>query len=340
MQLGKKIKSLRLQNSMTQEMLANHLGLSAQAVSKWENDVTTPDIQLLPELSAYFGVTIDELFQISDETHLDRIDNMLETKRRLTQDEFEYAADYLRNKLEDNDKRGRCLTLLGELYHHKATSYLADAEYYAKEALKENPTSKANHVILCKAQGGTLSDWNYVNHHTRIQFYYEFVKENPTYGRGYMWLIDELIADNRLEEAEAMVGEMKRIEDDFRVTMYLGEIQWKKGNQTEALEIWQKMREEDPENWLVFANSADKYAYAGRWDEAIQFNRKAFELQPSPKYVDAQECIAHIHEINGEYDLAVKAWEEYIAVLETEWGIVEGELVDFPHREIKRLKSM
>ena len=59
-EIGQRIKSLRLEKGVTQEELANHLGLSYQAVSKWENNISTPDIQLLPLLSVYFGVTIDD----------------------------------------------------------------------------------------------------------------------------------------------------------------------------------------------------------------------------------------------------------------------------------------
>ena len=71
MELGKKIKSLRLQKGVTQETLAGELGVTAQAVSKWENGTTLPDIQLLPTLSVYFGVSIDELFEMTDEAHFD-----------------------------------------------------------------------------------------------------------------------------------------------------------------------------------------------------------------------------------------------------------------------------
>ena len=55
--IGARIRSLRLQKSMTQEQLAQKLNLTPQAVSKWENGVGMPDIQLLPELSTLLGVT-------------------------------------------------------------------------------------------------------------------------------------------------------------------------------------------------------------------------------------------------------------------------------------------
>lgn len=61
MNIGSQIKSMRLRRGATQEALARHLGVTAQAVSKWENGTAAPDISLLPELSAYFGVSIDEL---------------------------------------------------------------------------------------------------------------------------------------------------------------------------------------------------------------------------------------------------------------------------------------
>lgn len=59
--LGKRIGALRRQKEMKQEELADRLGVSPQAVSKWENDQTCPDISLLPMLAQSLGVTVDEL---------------------------------------------------------------------------------------------------------------------------------------------------------------------------------------------------------------------------------------------------------------------------------------
>lgn len=62
MTLGKKIAGLRRQKDMTQEMLAGQLGVSNQAVSKWEADTCCPDISLLPKIADIFEITLDELF--------------------------------------------------------------------------------------------------------------------------------------------------------------------------------------------------------------------------------------------------------------------------------------
>jgi len=62
MQIGKNIKTLRQRKNLTQEQVADALGISYQAVSKWETDANTPDIALLPDIAALFNVSIDALF--------------------------------------------------------------------------------------------------------------------------------------------------------------------------------------------------------------------------------------------------------------------------------------
>lgn len=59
--LGKRIASLRHKKELKQDALAEKLGVSPQAVSKWENDQTSPDISLLPLLAEILGVSVDEL---------------------------------------------------------------------------------------------------------------------------------------------------------------------------------------------------------------------------------------------------------------------------------------
>lgn len=60
--IGEIISILRKKQNMTQEALANLIGVSAQSVSKWENNTNMPDISLLPLLADLFGCRIDDLF--------------------------------------------------------------------------------------------------------------------------------------------------------------------------------------------------------------------------------------------------------------------------------------
>ena len=61
--IGKKLHELRKQSGFTQDYVAEKLGVSAQAVSKWENDIVCPDIMTLPNIAELYGITVDELFK-------------------------------------------------------------------------------------------------------------------------------------------------------------------------------------------------------------------------------------------------------------------------------------
>ena len=63
--LGEKIKSLRKQKNISQEVFASFLGVSFQAVSKWENGNTLPDVTMIPAIASFFGISTDELFDFN-----------------------------------------------------------------------------------------------------------------------------------------------------------------------------------------------------------------------------------------------------------------------------------
>ena len=61
LRIAENIKRLRQESQLTQAQLADRLGVSYQAVSRWENETTYPDIELLPSIATLFGVTVDHL---------------------------------------------------------------------------------------------------------------------------------------------------------------------------------------------------------------------------------------------------------------------------------------
>ena len=83
MNIGNKIRELRKQRGITQEQLAESIGISFQAVSKWENNIALPDITLAPVLASYFGVSMDELFDFN----LKEIEYAVE---RITEEAYKY----------------------------------------------------------------------------------------------------------------------------------------------------------------------------------------------------------------------------------------------------------
>lgn len=63
--IGKCIIHKRKEKGITQEQLANYIGVSKASVSKWESGLSYPDIVLLPELATYFNISVDELLGYS-----------------------------------------------------------------------------------------------------------------------------------------------------------------------------------------------------------------------------------------------------------------------------------
>ena len=74
--LGDNIALLRRSAGLTQELLADRLGVSSQAVSKWERQISCPDVSLLPTMADVFGVSIDELFVNTESDEVSRIDEL------------------------------------------------------------------------------------------------------------------------------------------------------------------------------------------------------------------------------------------------------------------------
>ena len=81
--LGSKIRQLRKVRGMSQEVLAQAMGVSFQCVSKWENAVTVPDVTMIPAIASFFGVSTDELFDF----------NLMEQEQKV-QDLCWAAAEY------------------------------------------------------------------------------------------------------------------------------------------------------------------------------------------------------------------------------------------------------
>ena len=250
MEIGNQIKALRLRRGTTQESLAQHLGVTAQAVSKWERGVATPDIGMLPDISAYFGVTIDELFAVSDDTRMERIQNMLWDDRYYDPAEVEATREFLLAKGKKEPENGKVYELLAEMENHLAQEHHEKAADYAKEALRRSPELRQPHSELTIAMNGMHPDWNMCNHYLLIEYYEEFLKINPGCRRGYMWLIDQLIDDYRLDEAEEYCRRFAQIDDTYRVSLYRGMIAWQRGERDKAFEVWAKMEAKYPEECL------------------------------------------------------------------------------------------
>lgn len=340
MEIGNQIKQLRQRRGITQEEMAQHFGITPQAISKWERDITTPDISLLPEISAYFGVTIDELFALSDDTRMKRIQNMLWDVRYISYADAEAAREFLLDKARREKKNGDPYALLAQLENQLANTHKEAAAEYAKKALQRDHTIHMAHSELAAAMNGKCGDWCADNRYELIEYYKTFTAEHPDYLSGYLWLIDQFLADYRREEAEACFEQIEKLDNGYRTLYYRAILQLEKGKIPDAITIFEEMEKAFPQEWAMYLSLGDAMVRIGNYEQAKLYYRKYQDNQKeSPKYTDGLTSIAQICEIQGDYAGAIATVEEEIAILANDWNTTSGETVDQHLRKIEKLKK-
>lgn len=138
--LGKKIRELRRRNGCTQEALAEAIGVTSQAVSRWEANGGYPDMEMIPSIANYFGISIDELFGYVNERSV-RIDELAAKINHMNQQNngvnvnIDECIALARNALIEfpgNEKLLLCLAsvLFNAGYVRYGEFHLIDAEGY------------------------------------------------------------------------------------------------------------------------------------------------------------------------------------------------------------------
>lgn len=340
MELNNKLRSLRTAKGITQEQLAEEIGVTAQAVSKWERGMTTPDISLLPDLSVYFGVSIDELFGLTEEKEYERIQNMIWDERLLTADEIYRTERWIDERVKAGYRAADCVRLKADMYNHLARAYNEMAADAAMEALALDPKCYDAHAELNEGLRGFVPDWNVRNHYKLISYYKDFVKKNPDDWRAWMWLLDNLLDDMRLAEAEEAIKGLEKADSTFRTPLYRALLCRKKGESDKCREIYKQMEKDFPDEWMVFFEISSHCALEGDYDSAIEYMKLAREKQEKPLFADTYEALAQLYEIKGDYGKAIATLEDELRLFKEDWGFDSGETADFVRRNIARLKKM
>lgn len=99
--LSEKIYVLRKKSELSQEQLAEKLGVSRQAIPKWESGISLPEIDKLLLLSEFFKVSIDYLVKEQNEIELNQNDKVNKTQDILTQDSK--CEDDISNRIEQEN---------------------------------------------------------------------------------------------------------------------------------------------------------------------------------------------------------------------------------------------
>lgn len=157
--IGLNIKQLRLANDLTQEGLATILNVSSQAISRWENRLTYPDISMLPSIALYFKVSVDELLgmnELRDEASIRKI--YREVHSCVDKGDYDKAIQQLREALklypEDYGFMSE-LALLLTIQDNDRKEGIGLSERVLKHSVddKLKSTVKANLCFLYKREG-------------------------------------------------------------------------------------------------------------------------------------------------------------------------------------------
>ena len=154
MDIGSHIRKCRLKKGITQEQLAEVLGVSAQAVSRWENNTAYPDITLLPGLAIYFDTTADALVGMDELRREETLRGIHgEINRLVISGQPEAAVALIRDslKLYPNDS-GLLMSLCETLAHQ------SDDQTAAEEAIGIAERVLQNNDVSMKAKGTTCAN--------------------------------------------------------------------------------------------------------------------------------------------------------------------------------------
>ncbi len=347
MNIGNKIKQLRLKAGLTQEQLSDSLGISAQSVSKWETGVTMPDISLLPLLSSVLGVTIDEIFDLTADQKMQRIERRLDIEEEFSDGTFHEYESFLKNQLDEGEDRRKVSSLLAHLYHHRMESDSKKVSKYAREAIRISPEIKECQWLLQKAEGAHCWDWNISNHTDVINFYKSVIENDsitPKSPLPYYEVMDNLIADHRTAEAREYLAEYRTLPacKPFLVPVYEAYIAMAEYDVKKADSIMESALAEFEEDSGFLFELGQYYAKKCEYDKAIEFYEASWtaDEDKKPRYTDPLHGIATIYVIIGEKEKAIETYDRMIACIKDEWGYKDEDaaVVEVEREKRKLLK--
>ena len=311
MNIGKRIKMLRQEHHMTQEALACQLGISAQAVSKWEQGVTAPDISLLGDIAEQFLITTDELLGVRAyrsksgyRSYRERLLAIYEAGG--PEDAFQRAAAAYEDVLLRGAPETRDYMLYGYLYNCRAKRDAQVALRYYEQALEQGESDRDD-------------DWFQV--HQQISILY------AQQGR----------ADEAVDRWKAWQD--REPDNVYANLAVIWALYWA-NRPEEALsytEIALALAPDSPE--VLYARGEILGGIHGlkRYEEALEYWNRA-EQRSEGRFGDARWSRAYAYEQLGRYADAIREFEELCAWLR-EQGYDAGVETQEPEEQIQRLKE-
>lgn len=135
-------RRLRLERQLTQEQIAEMLGVSDKSVSRWETEASYPDIELLPTIAMLFNTTVDELLGVDNKQSNERLEKLLEEFDKLGEDvPIEEQLEFIRRIYRDYPRDDRVLwDMINTLIAEPTPERVQELKVLTEE-LDNHPTS-------------------------------------------------------------------------------------------------------------------------------------------------------------------------------------------------------
>lgn len=279
--IGENIKKLRNEKQVTQEQLAEHLCISYQAVSKWENSVTTPDIFLLPAIAEYFEVPIDELFKLNMRGYKNKAERLLAVYESTgKKEDFEKADAEYEKLFADNNKADAVdMRLYGILNEYHSYALAAKAEELYKQAISMGNGSESQLMYLLSRT--SRNEENISNQE-------EALKNDPDNIHNWRLLVCAYEYAKMYEKAlETAKKGLEKFPDDEGLLNSCGDSCRSIKRYDEAFFYWNKSAEISPDRWDNYYSMAFAYQDLKKYKEAIEtwekiivcFEKKGLDIQ-------------------------------------------------------------
>lgn len=285
---SKNLRRLRLEKNLTQEQLANILGVSVQSVSRWECGNTLPDVMLLPVIARLYGVTVDDLYRADARGYSSYAQRLLAVYEASGRSEDFIAAEREFSRMSTNELTADDLRSWGVLYHYMMQRSAVYAQQKLEQAMQHPDVTEQVYSSAAQQKIALLCDQG--KGHEETMRYDEQLAANPSDYR--LWLL--------CTAAHEFTEEYNK-----------------------ALEVVTEGIKRFPNKAALYVHAGDICRSLKRYDEAFCHWNKALAIDAT--YLDAVYSMGFCYEELEQYQKAHTIWIELTRELDSRGWVIERE---------------